>query len=270
MEENTWYKSKKELESEKEVMKERIGNGWKYRKRIREIKKDAKMHKKEEEKRLRKKLENIERMRKEKKEKILDICPDEIKEYKDAKVFDKKKFYDMVKEDVSIRVVGDIELSKEENEFLKLNPKFAVMERLMSETMEVETESAAAKYRYHIIKEDEVIDDDVIDDDDDENVKKKKRRRLNTEEEEMMKEIEVLDAEGRQVFDVITKTFDYSMKRSTDLNENAAVKLPQPSDPGTESSINVLKRRIMEVFRAYKMEKCDNKGKQKDNLTELN
>ena len=51
--------------------------------------------------------------------------------------------------------------------------------------------------------------------------KKKKRRRLNTDEEQTMEEMELLDAEGRQVFDVITSTFDYSKKRSTDLKDNA-------------------------------------------------
>ena len=89
--------------------------------------------------------------------------------------------------------------------------------------MEIENESAAAKYIYHIIKEDEVREDEVIEDDDEEDMKKKKkkRRRLNTDEEQTVVEMEFLDAEGRQLFDVITSTFDYSKKRSTDLKENA-------------------------------------------------
>ena len=81
-----------------------------------------------------------------------------------------------------------------------------------------------------------------------------------------MQEMEILDAEGRQVYDVINKTFDYTKKRATDLRENADVKLPQPSDPATESSINVLKRRILEIFREYKKENCDENGNQKSNL----
>ena len=54
-----------------------------------------------------------------------------------------------------------------------------------------------------------------------------------------------------------------------DLKENAEVKLPQPCDASTESSINVLKNRILEVFRDYKKENCDQKGNQKGNLDPL-
>ena len=83
---------RKELEKEKEVLKERIGNGWKFRKRIKEIKRNAKIYKKEEEKRLGRKIENIIRMRIEEDEKKLDICPEEMIEYKEARVFNKTKF----------------------------------------------------------------------------------------------------------------------------------------------------------------------------------
>ena len=174
-------------------------------------------------------------------------------------------------EDFNIRVVGDIKLTPEEKEFLKLNPKFAVEERLNSEDMEVETEMGLAKYRYQIVKEDEVmeeIDDEVIADDNDENNrKKKKRRRLEKEEEELLEKIELIEAEGRQVYDTATKTFDYSKKRTTDLKENSEVKLPLPCDPMTESAINVVKKKIMDVFRHYKKKECDNEGRQETNLS---
>ena len=157
---------------------------------------------------------------------------------------------------------------EEEKEVLKLNPKFAVVERLDSENMEIETEMGLAKYRYQIIREDEIMDDledEVMEEN--KEIKVKKRRRLNEEEEKLMEEMEIIEAESRQIYDASTKTFDYTKKRSTDLKENSEVKLPQPSDTSTESSINVLKNRIMEVFRSYRAKECDSNGMQKTNMT---
>ena len=52
-----------------------------------------------------------------------------------------------------------------------------------------------------------------------------------------------------------------------DLQENKSVKLPSPSTPHTESSIEILKNKIMEVFKKYKSVNCNNNGQQKSNLS---
>ena len=93
----------------------------------------------------------------------------------------------------------------------------------------------------------------------------KKRHLLDDNEEELMEKMEVLEAEARQVFDSVDLTFNYGMKKSTDMKENKSVKLPRPSDPHTESSIEMIKNKVMEVFRKYRSDNCNKNGQQKSN-----
>ena len=62
---------KRELEREKEILRERIGNCWKYRKKVKDIKKNAKVHRKIEEERLNKKMERLRKIWKDEEEKKL-------------------------------------------------------------------------------------------------------------------------------------------------------------------------------------------------------
>ena len=88
-----------------------------------------------------------------------------MKLYNNAVIFYEIKFEKLKKDNFYIRMVGHITLTLHETEALKLNPKFAVVERLDSEDMEVESEMGMTKYRYQITKKDEVleyIEDDLI------------------------------------------------------------------------------------------------------------
>ena len=233
------------LEEEKEGLSKEIGRGWKYRKIIKNIKRDVKVHKVREEKRL---------------------------EYKNALIFDKEKFSQIPMLERKVKAVGKVTLSKEEEEILTLNPKFTIMDRLDSEGMEVESEMGMAKYRFHTLKEDEIMDD-VMDENDggdldqERGAPKSKRRRLDQEEEKIMESMELIEAESRQVYDSVRNIFDYGKKRTTDLKENAEVKLPPPSSASAECSIALLKNRIMSAFRKYRDENCDKLGNQVSNLT---
>ena len=51
------------------------------------------------------------------------------------------------------------------------------------------------------------------------------------------------------------------------MPENKRVFLPKPCDNFTESSIELLKNRIMKTFKSYKEQKCNEKGEQASNLT---
>ena len=82
-----------------------------------------------------------------------------------------------------------------------------------------------------------------------------------------MEQMELLEAEARQVFDPVGLTFNHGKKKATDLQENKSVKLPSPSTPHTESSIEILKNKIMEVFKKYKSVNCNKNGQQKSNLS---
>ena len=76
-----------------------------------------------------------------------------------------------------------------------------------------------------------------------------KRMRLNSDEIEDLELMERLDAEARRIYDPIEKVFDHSKKRVTDLAENSKVSLPKPCDALTESSIELMKQKVIETFK---------------------
>ena len=78
--------------------------------------------------------------------------------------------------------------------------------------------------------------------------------------------MERLDAESKRVYNPIDKIFDHAKKRVTDLAENAKVSLPKPCDALTESSIELIKQKLMETFRDYKKKNCNDRGEQVTNL----
>ena len=89
---------------------------------------------------------------------------------------------------------------------------------------------------------------------------------MTTEELEELEEIEKLDAEGRRVYNPLDKTFEYGAKRVTDLDKNKKVTLPNPCDPFTESSIELIKSNVMKTFNSYMKRECNEKGEQVTNL----
>ena len=159
------------------------------------------------------------------------------------------------KEKVEVIKIGEVKLDKEEEELLKLPPKFAVRKRLDSLSMEVDKEMCMAKVRYQLQKEDLVKE--IIEG---EEGGRGKRLKLSQEEETDLELMERLDAESRQIYDPIRRVFDHGKKRVTDLQENSKVTLPRPCDPHTESSIEMLKSIIMKFFNKYQSKYCTEKG----------
>ena len=91
--------------------------------------------------------------------------------------------------------------------------------------------------------------------------------KLNSDEIEDLELMEKLNAEARRVYDPIAKVFDHSKKRVTDLAENSKVSLPKPCDQLTESSIELMRQKVMETFREYKKKNCNKRGEQATNLS---
>ena len=168
----------------------------------------------------------------------------------------------MRKEEIKIETIGNVKLDREEKELLKLPPKFAVRKRLDSTAMEIDGEMCWAKVRYQKQKEDLVKE---YDEESDEN--NTKRMRLNSMEREDLETMEKLNAEARRVYDPLEKIFDHAKKRVTDLAENAKVSLPKPCDALTESSIELMKQKVMETFKKYRRKKCNERGEQVSNLS---
>ena len=210
-----------------------------------------------------KKKQHLKLIRDEEENRRLETCPAEVIEYKNAIVFNKEIMNKMKKEEVKVETVGEVELDGDEIALLKLPPKFAIRKQLDSLDMMTDLEMGVAKIRYQTHKENSVRD--VEESDELEGMKR--RKKLDKNELEELDKMEILDAEGRRVYDPINKSFDHGNKRSTDLMENKKVTLPKPCDSFVESSIEMLKGRIMKAFEDYKKKHCNDKGHQKTNLT---
>ena len=82
-----------------------------------------------------------------------NVVPPELTEYKDAKVFSKDKFTAIGEENIEIVKVGEIELSGEEELIIKKHPKFALLEDLKIEDLELDFDIGFGKYRYQRLSE---------------------------------------------------------------------------------------------------------------------
>ena len=253
-------KAKRNLEKEnwrKELKSER-----KYKTLLSKLNSEARKYRKIEKKKYRVKADHLKKIIQIEIEKDLEICPTEIEKYKEIKIFKKKEFDKMKKECVKVETIGKVVLDKDEMELLKLPPKFAVRKRLDSTAQEVDNEMCMAKIRWQKKKEDQVKEYD--EETDEINIK---RMKLTEAETEDLKLMERLDAESRRIYDPINRVFNHSKKRVTDLVENSKVSLPKPCDALTESSIELLKRKLMETFTKYRNKSCNERGEQPTNLS---
>ena len=73
--------------------------------------------------------------------------PTEISNYREARVFSKEKFEDIEEDEINIVRIGKIKLSKEEEMILQKHPKFALLENLKIEDLELDFEIGFGKYR---------------------------------------------------------------------------------------------------------------------------
>ena len=115
-------------------------------------------------------------------------------------------------------VLGGMTLDEDEREAMRLDPKFAVLNRLTEEDFELEVQCCLTKLRWDKMAEDR-LDEDV------------------TEEER--EKTEILEAEERQIFDPKTKTVDYCKYRATDAPMNATLHLPPGQTPEYEAGLEV-------------------------------
>ena len=119
--------------------------------------------------------------------------PQDIGEYINAKVYNTEEFDGIMEEEITISMVGQIELTDNEREVLKLHPKFAVREEVDEEDMDFQGELGYAKVRYQLLKEAE--DDEGIGDELEEG---EELIELTEEEKE---ELEMQEAKRRQFYD---------------------------------------------------------------------
>ena len=99
-------------------------------------------------------------------------------------------------------VFGGVHLDPDEKEAMLLDPKFAVLDSLGAEGLELEVQAGLAKLRWNRMKEDGLEDD----------ITEAEKERLET-----------LEAEARQIYDPKSKTVDYRKYRATNAPMNATL-----------------------------------------------
>ena len=179
-----------------------------------------------------------------------------MEQYKDAKVFKKDEFDTIVEDKIEIPQIGKVEISEKEISVLRLQPKFAVLRKLITVEMKNDLELGFAKARYQILAE---IREKLEEGEDG------KEEEVNESLEERMEEEE---AKSRQVFDPIERTFDYRKKRATDLKENCRVTLPKCLPTTEEACMETRRKAYLTRFNTHKEANCNQWGDQATNLTE--
>ena len=171
--------------------------------------------------------------------------PSDLDEYSDLSIFNAKKFEEVEVPEIEIKTIGNITLSDEEKQVLKLHNKFSTLETVKPSSLDAELEASIAKLR----------------------MEKEKDKNYEEFTPDERKQDEEMEAKNRMIFDPTEKVFDNRKKRATDLKECARVTLPRPLSPDEESKLEVRKRIQKETFEKFRRENTNKRGEQKSNLT---
>ena len=257
---------KKEKDIERGKLMEDVNNERKFTRIMSKICNEMRKVRMVERKKYEAKAQHLKNIREREEIEKLEICPTEIEEFREIIALSKKKTEEIEKDTPEVNTIGKVELDSDEMAVLRLPPKFAIRRRLDSLTMQTEIEMGMAKTRYQVAKEESIkqlgIEDEIED-------KTRKKQRVNLTEEEMeeLEENEILEAEGRRIYDPINKLFNHTKKRATDLAENNKVTLPKPCNNFIESGIEMIRSRVLETFIKYRKRECNDRGEQPTNLS---
>ena len=205
------------------------GNKEERRKRIKICEKLMEKERKKVERSCRDKIKNIKKKEdrkkkmeeKEKSEDKSDRRPKEMTKFSDLEIY--RDIDDEWKKEVNTEIikgppVRGAELHEDEQEVLKLPPKFCLEPKLDEEEFILELEKMNTKLRY---------DGKGKHKEDFEEEKEEK-----DEEEKKIEEIsDILEMETRKIFDEENMTLDMRKQRVTDMKGNTNVKLPPPPNP---------------------------------------
>ena len=198
-------------EFRKEIISE-IGNSRQYNTLMSKLRKDVLRRKSELKKKYRAKIIHLEKEReKEFEEKSLEKeAPKEFSDFVSCKVFDKGKLKEMKPKIQETFVIGNVKLDTDEKAVLKLNPKFAVMSRLIDEEIERDIEVGLAKMRLELkrLREKELENQVEIEIPEGKKLKLSGENNEKEKEEEKIEKEELLeDAKSRQIFGPVRKNF---------------------------------------------------------------
>ena len=219
-------KHQRELKCIRNEKKELLAKGTSnsnFKKLISKVNNEAKKWRRVEKSKYNTKANHLFNLRQMEEENKLQTCPAEISTYKNIKVFNKIEMEAMKKEKVEIESIGDVELDPDEKALLSLPPKFAVRRKLSKLDQKTDLELCMAKVRMQTHKENRIRE---IEGNNNIEKKSKKPKVLNEDETKDLEELDKLEAEARQIYDPLSKTFDHGNKRCTDMPENKRVFLP--------------------------------------------
>jgi hypothetical protein len=215
---------------------------------------------------LRKKFEKVRK----------DEIPTDVIDYSSADVFDEEKYNNIKVEEISVTVIGQVELSDEERAVLRLHPKFAIRDEVTVENMEYEGELGNAKLRYELRRENEerLEEESTFSG---ANATTVTFAGVSCPESGQEKEVSApkdlselsaeQEARSRQFYDPEENVFDYRKKRVTDIKENSRVTLHKPVLEIQEAGIALRRETYNRVTSEFIREKCNNKNEQEPNLT---
>ena len=84
------------------------------------------------------------------KDEKINFVPPELTDYQDAEIFSRVKFDNIEKDDITIMKLGKTNVSREEELIIKKHPKFALLENLRIEDLELDLELGFGKFRYTV------------------------------------------------------------------------------------------------------------------------
>ena len=171
------------------------------------------------------KIKHLESERKIENMKKLVAIPVGLEGYKDCHVFNREIMEKMMPAPIENKLIGKVKIDSDEKSILELNPKFACLKKLVNEDMEQDIEMSAAKIRYEVRKRQDLIREIEEEETNYGIAGERKRRKLDNSLNKQEEEEEILkDAKARQIFDPISRKFNHSKRRVTDLVENNYVK----------------------------------------------
>ena len=210
-----------------------------YKKVIQYLRHEAEKEKEIQNKKYWKKIQHLEeRYRIEKEE---ETAPPGMEKLSHLSVFKEEKYNEIRRDEIQVPIMGEIEITADEMSILRKNPKFALPERLLEDTLREDMEKAYSLMRMELM--------DEIQGQGEENTGK-----ILTEEEEEEKEQKMKEEEARtrQIFCPIERKYDERNRRVTDLVECNRVTLPKPISIEREAQIETRRTLHEKIFQQYR------------------
>ena len=136
-------------------------------------------------------------------------APESMKDFSHLSVFIEEKFVEIQVDKVEIPRIGEIQLSKEEEEILRRSPKFSVLQDLQENTIREDMEKAYSLVRMELREEEEDNKDEEknsrMEERDTTSFKTPEERSEDAAKQEKLRKEKEEAAKTRQVYDPIEK-----------------------------------------------------------------